>query len=186
MMGKPTDVSGQKFGHLTAIKRVGYRKYPGGGGLSIWECKCDCGNTTQVTLSALRTGNTTSCGCAGSRNSMGDRTRTHGMTHSRLNVIWKRMKRRCKCPNIREYKWYGAKGVSVCDEWDKSFEAFYEWSMKNGYDPSAPRGVCTIDRINPFGNYEPSNCRWVSMEEQRRNKRVDYLNRRLQESSWEA
>ena len=166
-----------------AIKRIGSRRYPGGGTLSIWLCKCGCGKFTEVTLSALRTGNTTSCGCDGSRNTFGLRSRTHGESHTRLNEVWKRMKARCSNKNIKEYRWYGAKGVTVCDEWANSYEEFRKWMIENGYDETAPRGQCTIDRINPFGNYEPSNCRVVSMEIQRKNKRSDYDNRGYKEQT---
>lgn len=74
---------------------------------------------------------------------------------------------RCRCHNEKDsgYHKYGAKGISVCDEWRNSFESFYSWSISNGY-----RDGLTIDRINPNGNYEPSNCRWVTMIDQQRNR----------------
>ena len=80
------------------------------------------------------------------------------------------MKKRCENKNCKSYKWYGAKGVSVCDEWH-DYSAFKKWALDNGYDEKAEKGECTIDRINPYGDYEPSNCKWVSMAEQARNKR---------------
>lgn len=83
--------------------------------------------------------------------------------------IWKSMRSRCNSPHDTDFRWYGAKGVSVCDEW-KSFIAFRVWAINNGYTDSL-----TIDRINPFGNYEPSNCRWATMDDQRRNTRKRYL-----------
>lgn len=81
------------------------------------------------------------------------------------------MRQRCYRPENRAYKWYGALGVTVCDEWNKSYEAFRKWAYDNGYDKNAERGKCTLDRINCTGNYEPSNCRWVGMDVQARNKR---------------
>lgn len=169
-MSNINDITGQTFGRLTALYRIGTKRYPSGGRLSIWHCKCQCGKEVNVTLSALKTGNTKSCGCLHT-----DLTRAlnykHGKSHTRLNEVWKRMKQRCKNPNVREYQWYGGEGVSVCKEWDESFECFKEWMLANGYDESAKRGICTIDRIDPHGNYEPENCRVVSMDVQLRNTR---------------
>ena len=76
------------------------------------------------------------------------------------------MKQRCHNPNSSKYRFYGAKGVSVCEEWRNDFESFYNWAMKNGYKDNL-----TIDRIDPYGNYEPSNCRWATLQEQQLNKR---------------
>lgn len=80
------------------------------------------------------------------------------------------MKRRCENSNHKDYKWYGAKGITVCEEWH-NYPAFKQWAVENGYDENAPKGKCTIDRINPYGNYEPNNCRWVDMKTQNSNKR---------------
>jgi hypothetical protein len=80
------------------------------------------------------------------------------------------MKKRCENKTDNSYQWYGAKGVSVCEEWH-DYEVFKEWAIVNGYDKNAEYGKCTIDRIDPCGNYEPSNCRWVGIAEQNRNKR---------------
>lgn len=127
-MSKQIDITGQKFGRLTALRRTGYRKYPGGGGLSIWECKCDCGNVIELPLAALRTGNTSSCGCL-YKEVMRNIHGKHLETNSRLYRVWKQMRKRCNNTNCREYRWYGAKGVKVCAEWDKSYEAFRDWML---------------------------------------------------------
>lgn len=97
----------------------------------------------------------------------------HG-EEERLYRVWKGMKQRCKNKNNRSFKTYGGIGVSVCQEWDESYEKFRDWALKHGYDPKADYGTCTIDRINPYGNYEPSNCRWISNAEQQKNKRKDW------------
>ena len=78
---------------------------------------------------------------------------------------------RCYTPSNTSYQRYGAKGVKVCDEWRKDFAAFQNWAMSNGYDETAKRGECTIDRIDVYGNYEPNNCRWVPTSVQNKNKR---------------
>lgn len=86
------------------------------------------------------------------------------MSHSRLHNIWLTMRQRCEKPNCSTYYKYGAKGIKVCDEWS-SFENFRDWSYDNGYTDDL-----TIDRIDPHGNYEPSNCRWVTQKEQQNNR----------------
>ncbi len=84
----------------------------------------------------------------------------------RLYKIWHNMRYRCGCPLDRKYDCYGGRGIKVCDEWDQSFEAFESWALANGYAADL-----TIDRINNRGDYEPSNCRWITMKEQQQNRR---------------
>lgn len=89
---------------------------------------------------------------------------------TRLYNVWKNMKVRCNNPHSKEYKYYGQRGISVCDEWN-DFNVFREWSYNNGYDENAKRGECTLDRIDVNKNYDPSNCRWVNMKTQCANRR---------------
>ena len=96
--------------------------------------------------------------------------KTHGESHTRLYSVWRTMLQRCDSPSHIQYRLYGGRGITVCDEWRK-FDHFKEWALSNGYDTNAARGECTIDRINNDGNYEPTNCRWVTMREQCKNKR---------------
>ena len=169
-MGKLIDLSGQKFGRLTVIERAGVTVH---GEHAKWVCLCECGNATTVIGKNLRNGNTTSCGCFRKEqmSQIGKANKTHGKSHSRLHMVWAGMIGRCNDPNKPCYKYYGGRGITVCDEWRNNFQAFYDWAMGNGYDPNALYGECTIDRINNDGNYEPSNCRWVTMAEQNNNKR---------------
>ena len=96
-------------------------------------------------------------------NAQGERTQV------RLYGVWRCLIQRCTNPKFREFPYYGGRGITVCDEW-LSYDNFYEWAYSTGYDDTAPRGVCTLDRIDVNGNYTPSNCRWVSMKIQNRNK----------------
>lgn len=170
-MGKLIDLTGQKYGRLTVIERAGRTAH---GEHAKWVCLCECGNVTTVIGKNLRNGNTTSCGCAHKEqmSQIGKANRTHGKSHTRLHKVWAGMIGRCYNPRKPYYKWYGGRGITVCDEWRNDFQSFYDWAMANGYDPDAPRWDCTIDRIDVDGNYEPSNCRWVTMAEQNKNKRV--------------
>ena len=82
------------------------------------------------------------------------------------------MKARCYIPSCSNYEFYGGRGISVCDEWRNDFIAFRDWALANGYTDEL-----SIDRIDPDGNYEPSNCRWVTMTEQFHNRRIRRTNR---------
>ena len=93
----------------------------------------------------------------------------HGKYHTPLYGVWQMMKQRCLNPKHRTFKWYGARSISVCQEW-LEFMPFYEWAMGNGYSEGL-----TLDRIDPNGNYAPDNCRWASWKEQMNNKRSNRL-----------
>ena len=164
-MNRFNDLTGMKFDRLTVIEQAGRTNDRH----ILWKCRCDCGNTTNVSSRDLKTGHTRSCGCL-QKETVGNARLKHGDRDARLYSVWKTMKKRCENENCKSFKWYGAKGVAVCTEWH-DYTTFKKWAIQNGYDENAEYGQCTIDRIDPHGDYEPNNCRWVSMAEQAKNKR---------------
>lgn len=160
------DLKEKVFGRLTVLEEVGVVNYQ-----PIWKCRCECGNFTMVSSGALKSGGTKSCGCL-KRELLVKKNTKHGMTSGpkkhRLYIVWAGMLQRCFNKNELAYKNYGARGITVCDEW-KSFEAFKDWAISNGY-----RNDLEIDRQNNNGNYEPSNCRWVTVSENQLNKRNNH------------
>lgn len=167
-MGTYQDLTGKRFGRLVALEPIGRDNR----GYVIWRCKCDCGNEKNVATRYLGKG-TSSCGCYSKELHAKMQTR-HGKRYSRIYDLHKSMVDRCNRKTAHEYENYGGRGIKVCDEW-MDFQNFYEWAMANGYDENSSRKECTLDRIDVNGNYEPSNCRFVSMKTQQRNKRSNVL-----------
>lgn len=164
-MGKFIDLTGQRFGKLVVLSQAKTHIQPNGKKVVMWIVRCDCGKEFSTQGLGLRGGTTKSCGCYNKQRTKEAQT-THGQSRTRLYTIWQGIKQRCYNQNSINYSNYGGRGITVCDEWNE-FEPFYEWSMINGYSSHL-----TIDRINPDGNYEPSNCRWVDMSIQEANKRL--------------
>lgn len=169
-MSRTIDLTGQKFGRWTVIEQA--PKRPGITN-AYWKCRCECGNTGEVPGTRLIKGKSLSCGCL--RNELfAKKHTTHNQSKSRLYIIWRFMKSRCRNPNDCNYYLYGARGIDYCDEWE-DFETFRKWAISAGYDEKAPRGVCTLDRADVNGNYNPQNCRWVDAKTQAINRRDNNL-----------
>jgi len=167
-MAKIKDLTGQRFGRLVALYPTGERR----NSYIVWHCRCDCGNEVDVITSSLTTGHTNSCGCY-SRECTIKRSTTHGMAQQRerhlVYYIWGTMIQRCENPKNKNYENYGGRGIMVCDEWHDA-AVFIDWALASGWE----KGL-TLDRIDNNGNYEPSNCHWVTQKEQARNKRNNHL-----------
>ncbi len=166
---------GLKVGRLTVLYKTDIRSKSSYD--YKWHCVCECGNEKDIYGAHLRRKNTRSCGCYRKETSYElaknmDHTvcgRRKIRTRDRLYFIWCGMKSRCRNPNNCGYKYYGGKGVKVCQEW-QDYNPFRDWSLANGYADNL-----TIDRINSDGNYEPNNCQWITRAENtRRRKGMKY------------
>lgn len=157
------DLSGERFGWLVAIKyHSSYEDYRGRL-RHKWECQCDCGNTKVVKSGVLIKGDSLSCGCVAARKESRV-INYHKMSGTKAYNSWTKMMERCLNPESRSYKWYGGRGILICERW-ADFRKFYA----DMGDPPSP--IHSIGRIDNDGNYEPSNCRWETPSQQGKNKR---------------
>lgn len=158
-MSRKLDMIGKRFGKLTVIEEYDRNKR----GYYRYLCKCDCGNEKIAIGSELQNGHIKSCGCY-KKDSIINRCAKYTKEEKKLYGIWKGIRSRCNNKNSKPYQYYGGRGITICDEWN-DYLIFYHWSMQNGYEKGKQ-----LDRINNDGNYEPSNCRWVTPLENNHNR----------------
>lgn len=175
------NITDQRFERWTVIEYRG-KKEPAA---QMWLCRCDCGKEKEIQAGNLFSGKSVSCGCYRAEQ-LSVTKKTHGMRQKNgerlrhpLYDIWVDMRRRCLNKNFKGYKWWGGAGVKICDQWlndgphKTAFECFADDIARLiGERPSMKH---TLDRISPWGNYEPGNVRWATSVEQGRNKRDNVL-----------
>lgn len=162
---------GDKYGKLTVVDVVGGRK-------SLF--KCDCGIVKMINRYGVLKGKISSCGCIRKEK---PNAKKHGLSHHKTYIILKSIKQRCFNPNNKDYKNYGGRGITLCDEWSRDCLSFYNWSITNGWEDGK-----SIDRIDNDKGYNPENCRWVDMKVQannhRRNTLIEYDGKKMTLQQW--
>lgn len=149
---------GQRFGKLIVLEKI---KKENDIKHSFVKCLCDCGKTTIKRIDRLN--EKSSCGC---QTNILKSHLIHGLWGTSLYNRYYKMLDRCNNKKSKYYYNYGGRGITICDEWLNNPMSFYNWAINNGYSDDL-----TIDRIDVNGNYEPNNCRWITKQEQDRNKR---------------
>lgn len=167
-MPKLRDLTGETFGRWVVKSRANNYRDKSGRSCTAWNCVCECGTEKTVLGNSLKSGRSTSCGCAHSEKASEvctENFKKHGDANTRLYKIWIGMRKRCLNPKSYNYSNYGGRGIAVCDDW-MSYENFRDWAVSNGYSDSL-----SLDRKNFDGDYSPDNCRWITTKEQNNNRR---------------
>lgn len=164
MVKKYNDEKGARYGKLTIIKTY-YKETTTKRKRKFALCKCDCGNLTEVRFDCMTNNNTQSCGCMNSV----DKCKPNSSKKHKLYRIYWGIKERCYNNKNKGYKYYGERGITMCDEWNR-YENFFSWSLQHGY-----KDGLQLDRIDTNRNYSPDNCRWVTPSTNNYNKRNNIL-----------
>ncbi len=163
MSGRFKDIAGQRFGRLVVRERAGSDQFK----KATWLCVCDCGGSAILSTGTMRSGNTTSCGCAATESKRA--AKSHGKCRTVEYGAWTGMIRRCEAPaHSKDFPLYAGRGIRVCERWRSSFEVFLA-----DMGPRPGKGW-SLDRIDVNGHYEPGNCRWATASQQARNTRKQH------------
>lgn len=160
-MSKVKDITGKRFGKLTAIKYTGNIDSHG----CVWLCKCDCGKYIEASTGNLVRGYPTACKDCTEKNRRERIKIAQSRRREKLYAVWKGMRQRCRNSNSKAYHFYGKRGINVCQEWD-IYTNFRNWALANGYKEGL-----SIERINVDGDYCPQNCTWINFSSQAYNTR---------------
>lgn len=158
------DLTGKKIGRLLVIERTRIERTK-----KYYICRCECGKEKIIKQEDLMSGLKKDCGCISAKprsKHIGEITRTHGDSKTRLYHIWHGMKRRCNAKTCKAYKNYGGRGIKMYDEWNSDYTSFKNWALAHGYKDNL-----TIERLDVNGNYSPDNCTWITKHDQGLNKR---------------
>ena len=163
------NIIGKKYNRLTVLKQ--FKEIRNGRYRTYLKCECDCGEVVTTRKDGIINGHTKSCGCY-AREKSASMKKTHGMSETRFYKIWVGMRQRCYNEKDTGYKYYGGRGITVCDRW-KKFENFYDDMYESYLKHVEEHGEenTSIDRIDNNGNYESSNCRWTNQTKQLINQR---------------